>query len=233
MAYLALPSFFPQSERDASTGGCAPTGMTLGLDLQGGVHWLLRVDTDAAIQRELEKLQSDHRRRRERGEGHARRASRSRATTLIVKGGDLGALRKLVDDNVQIANVDGERRRARADAPGALGEGRRSTAAPRPRSRCCASASTRLGVREPVIAPQGARPHPRADAGRAGPRGGARACSSRRPSCEFKQVLDAAPSKELLEAKLGKVIPEDQEIVLTPAATARRARRCSCPRRRS
>ena len=57
MAYLALPSFFPESER-GKHWWLRAEGMTLGLDLQGGVHWLLRVDTDAAIQRELEKLQT-------------------------------------------------------------------------------------------------------------------------------------------------------------------------------
>ncbi|HXK23584.1 MAG TPA: hypothetical protein VMS55_13005, partial [Myxococcota bacterium] len=57
MSYLALPSFFPESQR-GKHWWLRSEGMTLGLDLQGGVHWLLRVDNDAAVQRELEKIQT-------------------------------------------------------------------------------------------------------------------------------------------------------------------------------
>src|SRR5262249_28094847 len=57
MAYWSLPSFFSEEQR-AEHWWLRKDGMTLGLDLQGGIHWLLRVDQDAALQHELEKVAS-------------------------------------------------------------------------------------------------------------------------------------------------------------------------------
>jgi preprotein translocase subunit SecD len=68
-------------------------------------------------------------------------------------------------------------------------------------------------VREPVIAPQGAdrilvQLPGAVDAA------GARGLIEKTTFLEFKPVLDFAPSKELLEAKLPSGVPEDQMIVL-------------------
>ena len=56
MAWAALPSFFSQEQRDASIW-LADDAMNLGLDLKGGVYWLLRVDEDEAIAQELRTLE--------------------------------------------------------------------------------------------------------------------------------------------------------------------------------
>jgi preprotein translocase subunit SecD len=71
-----------------------------------------------------------------------------------------------------------------------------------------------LGVREPVIAPQGSGrilvQMPGVQDLKA-----ARTVLESTTFLEFKNVIDAAPSKELLEAKLADGVPEDQEIVLS------------------
>ena len=53
--YLAIANFVPEETRLASP--CCPTqGMRLGLDLQGGIHWVLGVKLEIAEKHELEFL---------------------------------------------------------------------------------------------------------------------------------------------------------------------------------
>ena len=56
-AVLAVPSFYSPEERRESPW-VADNGLNLGLDLQGGVHWLLRIDTSTAVRQELERTES-------------------------------------------------------------------------------------------------------------------------------------------------------------------------------
>jgi preprotein translocase subunit SecD len=206
MAYPAAPVFFPRGERAG--------------------HWWLRAEGPGAdlqaactgpagrhrrVQRELEKLQTTI-------ADAATEAKLSppsfeiKGATLVVKGGDIGALRKLVDDNVQIANVD--------ESDGALVLTLQERWVKEAVDRGAATALEVLrkridekGVREPVIAPQG---HGRILVQMPGVQdpAEARGLIEKTTFLEFKQVIDAAPSKELLEAKLGKPVPDDQEIVL-------------------
>ena len=227
MAYLALPSFFPESER-GKHWWLRAEGMTLGLDLQGGVHWLLRVDTDAAIQRELEKLQTTI----ADAASEAKLSPPSfeiKGATLVVKGGDIGALRKLVDDNVQIANVE----ESEGELVLTLQERWVKDAVDRGAATALEVLRKRIdekGVREPVIAPQG---HGRILVQMPGVQdpAEARALIEKTTFLEFKQVIDAAPSKELLEAKLGKVIPEDQEIVLNTSRSGEESEALLVPKK--
>ncbi|HXZ85711.1 MAG TPA: hypothetical protein VEI82_09495, partial [Myxococcota bacterium] len=103
MSYLALPSFFSDEAR-ASHWWLGKDGMTLGLDLQGGVHWLLRVDEDAAVQRELERVQSAIADAASEGKVELS-ASEVKAGALTLHG-DLAGLRKIVDENAPSADVD-------------------------------------------------------------------------------------------------------------------------------
>src|SRR5262245_55759337 len=53
MAWMGIASLLPEPVRRASPW-IPDTGVQLGLDLQGGVHWLLAVDRAQVVQRRLE-----------------------------------------------------------------------------------------------------------------------------------------------------------------------------------
>jgi preprotein translocase subunit SecD len=55
LSYYAAANLFPESRRLASPL-IPDVAIRLGLDLQGGIHWVLGVELDAAIQHELEYL---------------------------------------------------------------------------------------------------------------------------------------------------------------------------------
>ncbi|HTO07282.1 MAG TPA: protein translocase subunit SecD [Myxococcota bacterium] len=208
MAYLSLPSFFPEDQRNAHWW-LRGDGMTLGLDLQGGIHWLLRVDTDAAVQRELEKVAS--------AVTDAAGEQKLEGVTTEIKGdtlllhGDTPAIRKLLDENAPQVDVD--------EQEGALSAKLKERYKKEAIDRYAASALEvlrrrvdGLGVREPIIAPQGG--------GRilvqmpgVKDREAAGDVLKKTTFLEFKAVTDSAPSKELLLAKLKNGVPEDQEII--------------------
>ena len=50
--FAAFPNLFTEKQR-LESDLISDAALTLGLDLQGGVHWLLRIDDDTAIQQEL------------------------------------------------------------------------------------------------------------------------------------------------------------------------------------
>jgi len=52
-AYLTIANFVPK-ERRVESGLWPDDGLRLGLDLQGGIHWVVGVDLDSALQHELE-----------------------------------------------------------------------------------------------------------------------------------------------------------------------------------
>jgi len=56
--YLTLANFIPKEERVAS-GFWPDDGLRLGLDLQGGIHWVVGVEIDDAITRELAFVQEN------------------------------------------------------------------------------------------------------------------------------------------------------------------------------
>ncbi|MFI5315518.1 MAG: protein translocase subunit SecD [Myxococcota bacterium] len=210
MGYLSLPSFFSDEAR-ASHWWLAKDGMTLGLDLQGGIHWLLRVDADAAVQRELEKIQSNI--ADEASEAKTEYGGSALKDDTLVVHGDLAGLRKLLDQNpqVDVDERDGAlvltlKDRWKRDA---IDRGA-ATALEVLRNRVDS-----LGVREPIIAPQG---HGRILVQMPGLKdpAAARDLIKSTTFLEFKLVLDSAPSREILEAKFPKGVPEDQEIVVNP-----------------
>ena len=213
MAYLALPSFFSQEQRDAGHWWLRQDGITLGLDLQGGVHWLLRIDSDTAVQQELKKLKSNVETWAEEGKV-ALTSAEVKGESLDLRG-DLPGLRKLVDENLDIVDV--------AETDGALALSLSSRWKKEVIDRGVQQALEvlrkrvdGLGVREPVIAPQGSGrilvQMPGIQDLKA-----ARGVLESTTFLQFKNVIDAAPNKELLEAKFPNGIPEDQEIVFSQA----------------
>jgi len=217
MAYLSLPSFFSDEQR-ANHWWLGKDGMTLGLDLQGGIHWLLRVDQDAVTQRELEKIASGISDAASEGKVELT-SSEVKAGVLTLKG-DLPGLRKLIDETAPGVDVDEEngalvaklKDRVYKDAIDRFG----ASAVEVLRKRVDG-----LGVREPIIAPQG---HGRVLVQMPGVKdpAAARKVIEQTTFLEFKAVLDAAPSKELLLAKFPNGLPEDQEIVTEDLKSGKR-----------
>jgi preprotein translocase subunit SecD len=226
MTYLALPSFFSEEAR-ASHWWLRKDGMTLGLDLQGGIHWLLRVDADAAVQRELEKIQSTVTDAASEAKVELT-GGEIKGDTLILRG-DIPGLRKVLDDSAQSVDVDEQdgalvaklKERWKRDA---IDRGA-ATALEVLRKRVDG-----LGVREPLIVPQG---HGRILVQMPGVKdpAAARDLIKNTTFLEFKQVLDAAPSQELLEAKLPKGVPEDQQIVINTTRAGKESEALLVPKK--
>jgi len=211
MTWLSLPSFVSQAERDAGHWWLRKDGLTLGLDLQGGIHWLLRIDSETAVQQELKRLKSNI-------EGWAEDA-KTTLESAELKGeslelrGDIPGLRKIIDENLKIVEVTEEE----GTISLRLTERWKKEVVDRGVQQALEVLRKRvdgLGVREPVIAPQG---FGRILVQMPGVQDAAAARSVLESTTflQFKAVLDSAPTKELLEAKLPGGIPADQEVVLS------------------
>jgi preprotein translocase subunit SecD len=216
MLYLAVPSFFSPEQRDESAW-IPNHGLNLGLDLQGGIHWLLRIDTEVAIEQELdntrdrllEALQEDGitapemtldaagRRIQVRGSPDASERVKQLAldfTTFDVESSN-GDLELVLTDSWQAQVVE----RGVTQAQEVL------------RRRIDAA-----GVTEPVIAPQGQGRILVQMPGEIDPVR-ARKFLEKSTYLEFKSVLDAAPNEELLLARHDGVAPEGHQVVLNQA----------------
>ncbi len=75
-AYVTIPNFLA---REASVPGLPDTGVTLGLDLQGGSYLLLEVDTDSVVNARIDNLRGEIRR-------EFRRSPRLRVSDLDREG---------------------------------------------------------------------------------------------------------------------------------------------------
>ncbi len=214
-AWLAFPSFFPESTRQASAW-IPDKGVRLGLDLQGGIHWLLRIDESTAVRQELA-----------RDVGVLREAAEERQIpvgTLAVTDGleiDLGSeaekLRPLVEEVV--GNLEPVERDGRA-LYGLTDEWLREV---RVRGMKQALEVLRrridsLGVTEPVLAPQGDDRILVQMPGEISPER-ARGILEKTTFLEFKPVLAAAPNRELLESRYAGVLPPETKIVFSHSPT--------------
>ncbi|MDH3520160.1 MAG: protein translocase subunit SecD [Myxococcales bacterium] len=81
-AFLSISNFVPQARRMESPL-LPDAGLRLGLDLQGGIHWVLGAKLDVAVAQELEALRQDLQNRAEE-EGFALAASKVEEGRLIV-----------------------------------------------------------------------------------------------------------------------------------------------------
>ncbi len=211
MALLAFPNLFSEEERLGSFW-IADDALSLGLDLQGGIHWLLRIDDEKALLQEATRTQSVIKRLAE-DEGVELAASNLRDGAIIELEGDLAALRRLVDENLDTVDVDEEAGKLLLS----LTDDWRDSVVERGVQQALEVLSERidgLGVREPVIAPQGAGRILVQMPGEIDPRQ-ARTILEETTFLEFKKVLTSEPNEELLRARYGGVgLPEDTEIVL-------------------
>ncbi len=210
MFYLAVPSFFSEEER-LENGWIRDQGLNLGLDLQGGIHWLLRIDTDTAVRQEMERVQSVLQERLEEKDMAQVELHLLESNELEVSDAS-DEIRALIGDEfetIQVARQDGTLRLVLTD------EWRRGVVQ-RGVQQALEVLRKRvdgLGVREPVIAPQGAERILVQMPGEIDPRR-ARSILEGTTFLEFKLVLGAAPNEDLLRAQDPEGLGEDQQIAV-------------------
>jgi preprotein translocase subunit SecD len=211
--FLALPTFFkPQVRR--STLWLPDRAINLGLDLQGGIYWLMRIDTETAVQQRMKQTVGaleNVRTEENLPIGEAKLGPDSKSVRLC--GGTASVVDPLLDE--RFPNYD---RSAAADGCTEL---TLSSAGLRDVTRVGIEQSlevlkTRLdigGVIEPVIAAQGDDriliQLPGAE-----DREGLRKIVAGTAFLTFKKVLASEPNEGLLQARYEKGLPADTEIVV-------------------
>ena len=210
MAYLALPSFFSDEERLAS-GWIRDEALNLGLDLQGGIHWLLRIDTRTAVRQEMERVHSLLRERLDE-------TDRSHVELRLLDTNELEVsdaspeVRELIAlefESIQTAAQDGALRLV-------LTREWNDSVIQRGVQQALEVLRKRvdgLGVREPVIAPQGKERILVQMPGEIDPRR-ARGILEDATFLEFKLVLESAPNEELLQTQYPEGLDEDKELAV-------------------
>ena len=207
--FAAYPNLFSVEEREASDL-ISDAALTLGLDLQGGVHWLLRIDDDTAIQQELASTRTALEQTFE---------DRKIVYTdikviedhIAITGADSATVTALLESDYETLRVDSSGGQMKVD----LGEDRRAYIIDRGVQQSLEVLRTRiddLGIREPILAPQGEGRVLVQMAGDIDPKR-AREIISQTTFLEFKLVLDAAPNEELLLARHPGGLPEDSVVV--------------------
>ncbi|MBW2414031.1 MAG: protein translocase subunit SecD [Deltaproteobacteria bacterium] len=211
--YAAYPNLFSEQER-LDNPWIPDAGLTLGLDLQGGVHWLLRVDTATVMRQELDVNRSQIEEdldARNIAHGELRVVEASR---IEIDGGDPAAIRALLEDRYTTLAV--------ADREGGgleltLTDDWNTYVLERGVRQSLEVLNNRidqLGVREPIIAPQGEGRVLVQMAGDIDPET-ARSIISETTFLEFKLVLASAPNRELLEAQYAAGLPGDTEVAVS------------------
>ena len=210
MAYLALPSFFSDEERLAS-GWIRDEGLNLGLDLQGGIHWLLRIDTDTAVRQEMQRVQSVLRERlAETDRSYVEvRLLDSNELEVSNASADVNQLIEAEFESIQMVQREGALRLVLTDEwnKEVVRRGVRQAL------EVLRKRVDGLGVREPVIAPQGEERILVQMPGEIDPRR-ARSILEDTTFLEFNLVLDVAPNEELLNAQYPEGIDDDKELVV-------------------
>jgi preprotein translocase subunit SecD len=213
MAFLAVPSFYSPEERRESPW-IADNGINLGLDLKGGVHWLLQIDVTTAVRQELERSESLMK------ELLAERGIEDPDLRVVEEGkikgaGDpstLAAIREVVGESFTSLAVteDGSRISLELTSEWQDQVVQRGVLQAQEVLR---KRIDGIGVTEPVIAPQGDDRILVQLPGEVDPVA-ARQILEKTTFLEFKLVVDSAPSEELLQAKYPGDLPADHQIVL-------------------
>ena len=211
-AVLAVPSCYSPEERRASPW-IADNGINLGLDLQGGVHWLLRIDTGTAVRQELERTESVLREILEERGTAVPEIEVLETGVIKIEGSpdEIRIVRGLVGeefDSLELAEENGvlSLRLTETWNREIVRRGVRQA------QEVLRKRVDGLGVTEPVIASQGEGRILVQLPGEVDPEA-AGSLLKRTTFLEFKHVLNAAPNEELLSAKLAEGVPEHQEIV--------------------
>jgi protein-export membrane protein SecD len=215
MIWAAVPSFFSEQERLASPW-LSDQAMNLGLDLRGGVHWLLRVDEPVAYTQELKHFGGLIQEAAEEDRLELKSQPHVRDDQVLELQGDVGRLRKLVDDRIGSTAVEVAQTDGRLELR--LAEGWKDDVLDRAVSQAIEVLEDRvnkLGVREPIIAPQGTgRILVQMPGGDIDP-AQARQVLENTTFLEFKRVLAAAPNEELLRANYPDGLPPETQIVVS------------------
>ncbi len=215
-SYLAMGNFIPKEERVESEFW-PDNGLRLGLDLQGGIHWVVGVELEAAITHELEYLRDAIRLRMEEDGIQAVRMRVEEGAIQIETGEstDLESLRKAIDDMGVLESLDPGQQSFRyglsADWTQEIRE--------RTMAQVLEVLRRRIddpirGIPDSIVTRQGTDrvlvqiPGGQIDRGRA------RELLKSTGFLEFKIVLDQAENEETLLAKYPDGIEEEQEIGL-------------------
>jgi preprotein translocase subunit SecD len=206
----AYPSFFSEEERRAS-GWIPDAGLTLGLDLQGGIHWVLSIDTEKAVEQEIERVRKLLAEDAEKQGFALGTAAVNERGELELRGADTSKVQARIEEDfptVSAESRDGVLRLRLTDT------WRREVVqrGVRQALEVLRRRVDGLGVREPVIAPQGDDRILVQMPGQVDPVE-ARKMISRTTFLQFKHVLDSAETEELLRARHA-TIPDDQEVVV-------------------
>ena len=209
-ALLALPSFYSPAERQESDW-IPDGGVNLGLDLQGGVHWVLEIDSATRVRQEMDQVARTIEGFVSDEKLPAVRTQVSEENELEVTG-DPGTLAQIVgylDDaglsledrgDALLITVSSERYRQiiALGVEQALDVLRRRIDS--------------LGVNEPVIAPQGDERILVQMPGKVDPAQAA-GILAKTTFLEFKIVVDSAVNEALLQDKYSGGVPENHQVV--------------------
>ncbi len=110
-AWLTIANFVPKAER-LESNLWPDDGLRLGLDLQGGIHWVVGVDLPTAVDRELEFVRKNMQDALEEDGVRSIRMEVANGTLVARAGGpgDVDALEEAADDSgvLRAAQVDGD-----------------------------------------------------------------------------------------------------------------------------
>jgi protein-export membrane protein SecD len=208
MIFMALPSLVPERVRLESPW-IPDSGVSLGLDLQGGIHWLLAVDRDQAYQKRIETIAADLGERTREGEKFGTAKPLANAVLEVCEAAD-----------DKLAELDQDVRLQRLPADGqacpryTLNEDEKRREVQRGADQATEVIRRRVsGVKEPIITRQGddrilvQLPGGDIDPVRA------RKLITGTTFLEFKKVIAAAENKELLTSRYPEGLPEGTVVV--------------------
>ncbi|CAG0988241.1 Protein translocase subunit SecD [Myxococcaceae bacterium] len=223
-AYLATANLFSAETRRAHWW-LPDNAMRLGLDLQGGIHWVLGADLDVAYEHELDHMKGQlvEQLAEEQIVPANISVSEDRILAEMATPEDALRLRGLAGETqaVRVVTEDGNRIEL------GLTEPWKRDVASKGLQQVLEVLRRRIddpvnGVQDSVVTPQGEdRVLVQIPGGQAD-RDAARALLTVGGFLEFKIVEDQAPTEELLRAKYPQGIPEDREIVFEKDRTTKR-----------
>jgi preprotein translocase subunit SecD len=214
VGFFAINTFIPESMRQASAL-LPDQGMRLGLDLRGGIHWVIGVKLEKALEQELEYLRGSLQERlaEEDAGGVTLQVVGDRLLAEVASDEARSRVRDVAADTkvLQEASGDGE-------LAFAVSESWQVEVRERAMQQVLEVLRTRVsdpakGIAESVVTRQGTDRVLVQIPGGELDREAARKILEVTGFLEFKLVRDHAPSDELLRAKYPTGIPEAAEIV--------------------
>jgi preprotein translocase subunit SecD len=217
IGFFAVNTFLPESVR-AQSSLLPDQGMRLGLDLRGGIHWVIGVKLERALEQELDYLRGslEDRLREEKVEGVTLRVAEGRLSAEVFREDAREKVREFAGDTDVLREVPG-------DAAGALVYEISPDWQREVRERAMQQVLEVLrnrvedpakGIAESVVTRQGDDRVLVQIPGGEVDRQAARDLLEVTGFLEFKLVRDHAPSEELLVARHPGGLPEGSEVAL-------------------